>query len=179
LYSVKLGGSDKELPNTLSTISTVDGSVTTKCDLDAEDGTGLAFNPDDGLLYYTTEGEFQRIDIIPADPDEPCDVMDIALDDFPGNPSALTFFNSFLIVDFFDALSFIANNNEVTFIDILDESSRGLTVVIPVIPTGGELIPLDTTALLLAGVQSVSMWMIPVVLSGAGIGVFVIMRSRK
>jgi len=44
---------------------------------------------------------------------------------------------------------------------------------------GGEIIPLDQTALLLAGVQSVSMWMIPVVVSGAGIGVFVIMRSRK
>jgi len=44
---------------------------------------------------------------------------------------------------------------------------------------GGELLPLDTTALLLAGVQSVSMWMIPVVVSGAGIGVFVIMRNRK
>ena len=44
---------------------------------------------------------------------------------------------------------------------------------------GGEIIPINTTALLLAGVQSISMWMIPVVLSGAGIGVFVIMRSRK
>jgi len=41
---------------------------------------------------------------------------------------------------------------------------------------GGEIIPLDQTALLLAGVQSVSMWMIPVVLSGIGIGVFVIKR---
>jgi hypothetical protein len=44
---------------------------------------------------------------------------------------------------------------------------------------GGEIIPIDQTALLLAGVQSVSMWMIPVVISGAGIGVFVIMRTRK
>jgi len=44
---------------------------------------------------------------------------------------------------------------------------------------GGEIIPLDQTALLLAGAQSISMWMIPVVVSGAGIGVFVIMRTRK
>lgn len=43
---------------------------------------------------------------------------------------------------------------------------------------GGEIIPLNTTALLLAGVQSVSMWMIPVVISGAGIGVFVISRRK-
>ncbi len=44
---------------------------------------------------------------------------------------------------------------------------------------GGELLPINTTALLLAGVQSISMWMIPVVVAGAGIGVFVTMRSRK
>ena len=162
----------------LSTISTADGSVTNLCELVFFSGTGLAYNPDDGFLYFTTDGEFQRIDSIPANPDDLCNVTDIPLSDFPGKPSALTFFNSFLIVDFFDALSFIANNNEVTFIDILDESSRGLTVVIPVGVIGGELIPLDTTALLLAGVQSVSMWMIPVILAGAGIGVFVIKRRN-
>ena len=47
------------------------------------------------------------------------------------------------------------------------------------VAVGGEIIPINTSALLLAGVQSVSMWMIPVVIAGAGIGVFVIMRSRK
>jgi len=109
---------------------------------------------------------------------DPCDVTDIALDDFPGNPSALTFFNSFLIVDFFDALSFIANNNEVTSIDTLDESSRGLTVIPGSIIIGGELLSLDNSALLLAGAQSISMWMIPVVITGIGIGVFVIKRRN-
>jgi len=44
------------------------------------------------------------------------------------------------------------------------------------IPVGGTMIPIDTTALLLAGVQSISMWMIPVVI--AGIGVFVIKRRK-
>jgi len=43
---------------------------------------------------------------------------------------------------------------------------------------GGTLIPIDTTALLLAGVQSISMWMIPVVAAGIGIGVFVIKRRK-
>jgi len=43
---------------------------------------------------------------------------------------------------------------------------------------GGEILPLDTTALLLAGVQSISMWMIPVVAAGVGIGVFVIKRRK-
>jgi len=48
-----------------------------------------------------------------------------------------------------------------------------------VLPVGGEILPINSMALMLAGVQSISMWMIPVVVSGAGIGVFVIMRSRK
>ena len=43
---------------------------------------------------------------------------------------------------------------------------------------GGSILPLDTTALLLAGAQSISMWMIPVILSGIGIGVFVIKRRK-
>jgi hypothetical protein len=43
---------------------------------------------------------------------------------------------------------------------------------------GGISIPIDQSALLLAGVSSVSMWMIPVILAGAGIGVFVIKRRN-
>jgi len=44
------------------------------------------------------------------------------------------------------------------------------------VPVGGTYIPIDQSALLLAGVQSISMWMIPVVI--AGIGVFVIKRRK-
>ena len=43
---------------------------------------------------------------------------------------------------------------------------------------GGTFVPIDQSALLLAGVQSVSMWMIPVVIAGIGIGVFVIKRRN-
>jgi len=46
------------------------------------------------------------------------------------------------------------------------------------IQIGGTLIPIDTTTLLLAGVQSISMWMIPVVAAGIVIGVFVIKRRK-
>ena len=46
------------------------------------------------------------------------------------------------------------------------------------IAVGGTMIPIDTTALLLAGVQSISMWMIPVVAAGIGIGIFVIKRRK-
>jgi len=43
---------------------------------------------------------------------------------------------------------------------------------------GGTFVPIDQSALLLAGVQSVSMWMIPVILAGIGIGVFMIKRKK-
>ena len=46
------------------------------------------------------------------------------------------------------------------------------------IPIGGTNIPIDQTALLLAGIQSISMWMIPVVIAGIGIGIFVIKRRK-
>ena len=43
---------------------------------------------------------------------------------------------------------------------------------------GGEIIPIETTSLLLAGAQSFS-WMIPVVLSVLGIGLFVVLRKSE
>jgi len=43
---------------------------------------------------------------------------------------------------------------------------------------GGELLPIDNTALLLAGAQTFS-WMIPVVLSVIGIGLFVVSRKSE
>jgi len=43
---------------------------------------------------------------------------------------------------------------------------------------GGEIIPIETTSLLLAGTQTFS-WMIPVVLSGIGIGLFVFRKSEN
>ncbi len=46
------------------------------------------------------------------------------------------------------------------------------------LPVGGEILPINSMALMLAGMQSISMWMIPVVLAGAGIGVFVIKRRN-
>jgi len=48
---------------------------------------------------------------------------------------------------------------------------------LPIPAVGGTMVPIDTTALLLAGVQSISMWMIPVVAAGVGIG-FVLVRKK-
>ena len=43
---------------------------------------------------------------------------------------------------------------------------------------GGEIIPIESTSLILAGAQSFS-WMIPVVLSILGIGLFVVRKSEN
>ncbi len=50
--------------------------------------------------------------------------------------------------------------------------------VAPRIQIGGEIIPIDSTALLIAGAQTFS-WMIPVLLSGIGIGLFVVSRKSE
>ena len=51
-----------------------------------------------------------------------------------------------------------------------------LNIIFAVI--GGELLPIDATSLILAGAQSFS-WMIPVLLSGIGIGLFVVSRKNS
>jgi len=65
-------------------------------------------------------------------------------------------------------------------VTIIGATVDGLDAIafIPDITIGGTLIPIDTTTLLLAGVQSISMWMIPVVAAGVGVSVFVIKRRK-
>jgi len=177
LYSLKLGGSDKDLPNTLSTISTVDGSVSPLCVLNAEDGTGLAHNPDDGFLYYATGGIFQSIDVdmFPMIPSDPCVVMDIPTNLALDNPEALVFFSSFLITNFVfpdDELSSITAAGFVSPIGTLDHFTRGLTVI-PVSAIGGDMIQIETTSVLAAGAQYTAAWMIPVIVSGIGIAIVI------
>ncbi len=46
-------------------------------------------------------------------------------------------------------------------------------------PVAGELLPTDSTALFLAGIQSMTVWMIPTVLGLAGAGVYLVkFRAR-
>ena len=44
---------------------------------------------------------------------------------------------------------------------------------------GGELLPLDTTSLLLAGAQMTAAWMIPVIVSAVGIGLVLVRRKNQ
>jgi len=45
-------------------------------------------------------------------------------------------------------------------------------------PVAGELLPLDTSALMIAGLTSMSVWMIPTVVGLAGVGVYLV-KFRK
>ncbi len=73
------------------------------------------------------------------------------------------------IVEFEEKLMFFILENDV----IIEGNVESLFLLQPV---GGEFIPLDTTALLLAGTYSTAAWMIPVIVSGIG---FAIVIARK
>jgi len=47
-------------------------------------------------------------------------------------------------------------------------------------PVAGELLPIDSSALFLAGIQSMTIWMIPTVLGLAGVGVYLVkLRANR
>jgi len=62
--------------------------------------------------------------------------------------------------------------------NIFNAPPNAQLILSPPTPIGGTMVPIDTTTLLLAGVQSISMWMIPVVAAGIVIGIFVIKRRK-
>jgi len=169
LFSIDLGFDG------LSTISTVDGSVVNLCELAEEDGSGLARNSNDGLLYYVTDDEYQRIDDFSVDP---CDVTDISVSGDIDRPGALLFIpteNHFLIVLDGDELFSLTTTSgaDLDSIGDLDHKSRGLALIGEIF-VGGEFLPIDSTALMLAGLQSSAIWMLPVLAGAAGIGAYYI-----
>ena len=48
----------------------------------------------------------------------------------------------------------------------------------PTPPVGGNIIPIDTTSLLLAGGQTTMVWLIPVLVSVAVIGFFLVRKKE-
>jgi len=65
--------------------------------------------------------------------------------------------------------------------NVLTGQVSGLSIFLVEFPervVGGEILPIDTTALLLAGAQSTT-WLLPIVLSVLGIGLFVVSRKSK
>jgi len=75
----------------------------------------------------------------------------------------------------------VCDDNDVCTIDSCDPTLGCQAEPDPVCqPTqvAGELLPLDSTALFLAGIQSMTVWMIPAVAGLAGVGVYLV-KFRK
>jgi len=68
------------------------------------------------------------------------------------------------------------DNNCDELVDLLDPICQNNEV--PLEQVAGELLSLDSTALFLAGIQSMTVWMIPTVLGLAGAGVYLV-KFRK
>jgi hypothetical protein len=65
------------------------------------------------------------------------------------------------------------NNGAVLDCGIITGTDLPLPGIVNRCTVGGELIPLDTSALILAGAQMNSAWMIPVIVSAIGIGIVI------
>jgi len=77
-----------------------------------------------------------------------------------------------------DQLTLASRNDAVpTEINLLEKLCVPAFKSFPIV--GGSMVPIDTSALLLAGAQSISMWMIPVVVAGVGIGIGVFVIKRR
>ncbi len=70
------------------------------------------------------------------------------------------------------------NNGVVLDCGIISGSVLPIPGIVNPCTIGGEMIPIESTSLILAGAQTFS-WMIPVILSGIGIGLFVVSRKSE
>ncbi len=99
-----------------------------------------------------------------------------------GNIPSLGFINNIgpvpgpLLFDDFTNTASVTCEDQAGSIVSADSNPVTVTIIQPPV-VGGQLLPIDSTALLLAGAQTFS-WMIPVVLSVLGIGLFVFRKSE-
>ncbi len=73
--------------------------------------------------------------------------------------------------------NFLSTVNTVTgLVSIIGQTVNGLDAIafLPETAVGGEFMSIDSTALLLAGLQSSAIWMLPVLAGAAGVGAFYI-----
>jgi len=172
------------------TLSKTTGLPTLVCALgNGNAGEEIAFNPSDGFVWHASGwiggGDDRILETID---DNVCNVTDVPLSGtLHAEATGMTYSTAeglFLVSDI--------NANFFSITDTGVETQRGFYSFVsgdPVygglafnvhddVAIGGTYIPIDQSALLLAGISSVSMWMIPVVIAGIGIGVFVIKRRN-
>jgi len=149
------GGTD-----TIDTLNPVTGAVMSSQNLDysgvplEEDDRVVAmdYDPDTGLLWAAIR------DLSTA-----ADVRDTSAYLATIDPSNGVVANAVLIVDAYVVTNAVIGVDGIAW---LDE-----------IPVGGELLPINTTALLIAGLQLSAVWLIPFAVSAIGIGAVLIRKK--
>ncbi len=155
-------------------------------------GGGLAFNTDGTVLYYSDVGTgvFYRVD--------PTTRMEIdsfqTIDAVNFSPPEVIIFDGLGVRN--DGTVFGTRSSGIVGFGCIYPIDHIGQTIGPVVPTsecysdldfrpippqmavGGTGMSIDTTALLLASAQTFS-WMIPVILSGIGIGLFVVSRKSE
>jgi len=181
------GGGGGNPPNTLYTLNIGNGVLTTLGVIDTRSGNGGAFSPADVLFHSSLFSDFDTLSQVNG---APAFIASHTYTGFPGGnlrinamdfmPGSNILFGS--VNDGNQATTnYIATVNtgtaEVTNIGLTVSSLDAIAFISDDV-VGGELLSIDSTALILAGAQSFS-WMIPVVLSIVGIGLFVASRKSE
>jgi len=79
--------------------------------------------------------------------------------------------------DFDTVMNYLDNCKDVWNEDQSDKNANGFgDVCEPPTVVGGHMIPLDTTALMLAGTQNTAVWLIPVLVSAIGFGIVILRK---
>jgi len=153
-------------------------------------GRSLSLDAANGLLFYSSHNPAVRnsggaifvFDVIIGGPpiqvlnDPTTGIPDVELDTANMRIYWTDYVNGLIRSSSYDAAGNLVGpiTNEISNLI----NPYGLALEFGLQPIGGTLVPIDTTALLLASLQSISMWMIPVVVAGIAIGVFVIKRRK-
>jgi len=99
-------------------------------------------------------------------PDQACQILNLAAETIVNNGN-LNVFGTLINNGFF------INNGAVLNCGIISGSVLPIPGIVNLCPVGGEIIPLDTTMILVAGAQNIAAWMIPVIISAIGIGIVI------
>jgi len=181
--------------NSLHTLNKVTGFSTLVGASPQSWGNGIAFSPSDTLFHSAGQGDDNTgLNTLNQVTGAPGPITLYTLVGFPPilneRANGMDFMPGSNVI-FANIIEF---NGVVNYIATIDPDTAtvthvGLTVsdmeavafeldVPPPPPVGGEYLPIDSTSLLVAGAQSFS-WMIPVVLSVLGIGLFVVSRKPE
>jgi len=171
-------GEDFNLVEAIFSISTSTAVVAMESDTNGIELNGLTITPD-GTFYATERFEDE---LYTVDPDTGDTTVEVLLDtrmDGLGSDDEGKIFGTETGPDSVHLINII-DGSDVTVGAVGDNPSDVDFFPCPIVPpvVGGELIPLESTSLILAGAQTFS-WMIPLVLSVVGIGLFVVTRKSE